>query len=83
MSRYIGNCVSVDTLTPSGALRLSALCETHPGVWHAVHSPRFYKERTYFGYDDNDIVGLCRDFVLSLRDEGYFVVGSDELMELR
>ena len=71
--QYIKNCVSVEILSPSGALRLSALCE------HG-RTPRFYQHKTYIGYEERNIVDLCRDFVLRLEDEGYFVVGSEELM---
>lgn len=61
------DCVSMEQLTPSGALRMTALCYDSTGS--------FYQHRIFYGYIPSETETLATEFLDDLVADGLFVQG--------
>jgi hypothetical protein len=61
------DCVSVERIEHSGAIRMTALCYDATGS--------FYKHRTFYGYTDADNETLATEFLDGLICFGWSVSG--------
>lgn len=61
------DCVSVERIEHSGAIRMTALCYDATGS--------FYKNQTFYGYTNADNETLATKFLDGLISEGLYVQG--------